>query len=96
MIYLVCYDYVVVGTYEILGEDKVRFERNNKGMDILKKLGYDVPFIFENELYEGRGITFLDSRIRNSKRFEGLEYSNNFQDVWSLFKVEYNIPEKKR
>ncbi len=77
MKYLVKYDGIVIGIYEVISEEKVKYTVDTKGIDEVKSKGYTLLPILRNTK-EAKDIPFFSTMIKNCERFNGrIKYQTN-------------------
>ncbi len=77
MKYIVKYDNVVIGTYNIIDKENVEYKVDKEGIEILEKRGYNLlPILKESRT--SKDIPFFSTMIKNCKRFgKIIKYHNN-------------------
>ncbi len=70
MRYVVKYDGIEIGLYNVISNNCVEYTVIEEGLQKVKEKGYDLlPMLTKD--YSGKAFPFFDNRIRNCKRFEG-------------------------
>ena len=73
MKYIVKYDNVVIGTYNIIDKENVEYKVDKEGIEILDNL---LPILKESRT--SKDIPFFSTMIKNCKRFgKIIKYHNN-------------------
>ena len=77
MKYLVKYDGIVIGKYNIINEKQVEYITDYNGIEEVKKKGYHLlPILTENK--KAKDIPFFTTMIKNCERFgETIKYQTN-------------------
>lgn len=75
MKYKVKYNDVTIGLYNVISDRCVEYTIDKEAINKLEKSGVKVIPIISRE-YTGKGIPFLDNRIKNCKRFSKVNNTN--------------------
>lgn len=77
MKYIVKYDGIVIGTYNIIDEENVEYIVNEEGIELVRKNGYNLlPILKESK--KATDIPFFSTMIANCSRFgKKIKYHNN-------------------
>ena len=77
MKYLVKYDGIVIGTYNVVNEKSVEYITNSKGIEEANEKGYHLlPILVKDK--KAKDIPFFSTFIKNCERFGGkIKYQTN-------------------
>lgn len=86
MEYKVFFDDVEIARYNVIDKDHVEYKTIKKGFEELKKRGQEVLPMLSKD-FTAKNFPFLDNRIRDSKRFDGvrIRYSG---DPYELVEIK--------